>query len=206
MRIITEKLKKPCICAVTADINQGKSMLLYNLLGQLLTDYKGFSLYYYGLRKDLANGQRIFSVKEMETVQNSLVVIDELPSLFNLDDRKDKRSIENTLRLINHNNNVVVLCGVPENYKKFLAAKVDYWVFKKSTLADFINGSRAKEVVMNYRGVERGSAVLNLPKNLALFYDGLHYHFVEVPYLAEVDTKADNVQIFVPKNVPEKVD
>ena len=206
MKQLLNLLNKPCVVGVVADVNQGKSMLLYNLLYKAVQEGKKFNLYYYGLRKDLALGTRIYSVEELEKITNSVVILDEFPSLFNLDDRKQKSSVENTLRLINHNNNIVILCAVPESYKKFLAAKVDYWVFKRSSLADFINGSRAKNVVNAYRGVEKGSTVLNLPVDCALLYDGLHYHKLTVDYLQDFDTKAENVPIFVQENVQEKVE
>lgn len=194
MKQLTKLMSKPCIIAVTADVNTGKSMLLYQTIKDLGTRFN-FNLYYYGLRQDLKLGTRIYSVEELETITNSIVIVDELSSLFNLDDRKVKSSIENTLRLINHNNNIVVLCGTPENFKKFLAAKVDYWVFKKCTIADFINGSRGKNVLTSYRGNEKGSAVLNMKVDEALVFDGKHYSTMSIPYDKEFDTKSVNVPV-----------
>jgi len=200
---VLDLMSKPCIIGVVADVNQGKSMLLYQLIEEAKKEHK-FNLYYYGLRKDLSLGTRIYSVEELENIRNSVVIIDELSSLFNLDDRKVKSSTENTLRLINHNNNIVILCGVPENFKKFISAKVDYYLFKKCTIADFINGSRVKNVVNSYRGEEKGSAVLNISIGEALLYDGKHYSRIITKYNPSYDTKKENSSVL--QKVPKKVE
>ena len=44
-------------------------------------------------------------VRELERARDSLIFLDEFYTLFDLDDRKKKRQIERTFRLINHNNN-----------------------------------------------------------------------------------------------------
>ena len=97
---------KPKVIGICADVNQGKSMLLYNMIN----DLKGyhFSLYTYGLRLDVPEAIRVHSVAELEGIENSIIIIDELSSLFDLDNRKVKKQIENTLRLINHNNNILI--------------------------------------------------------------------------------------------------
>jgi hypothetical protein len=195
---IKKMLVKPLVVALVADVNQGKSMALYHFIEEL-KDYS-FSLYYYGLRIDVKHKniktQHIFTVAEVETVRNSLIIVDELSSLFDLDNRKSKRAIENTMRLVNHNNNVIILCGPPENFKKFLSAKINIVIAKKCTIADFINGSSIKLIVTQYNGPEKGAEVLNMPIDEALVYDGRHYETWKIPYYPEYDTKKDNVKIF----------
>ncbi len=211
---------KPSIIGVCGDVNTGKSMLLYHVLEKLAKDSK-FNLYTYGLRLNFPNAQQIYSVEEMEQITDSLIIVDELSSLFDLDNRKIKKQIENSLRLINHNNNILILCGTPENFKKFISAKLDVVFLKKTTLADCVNGSRLKNIIMSYKGNERGSAVLNLRVNEVILFDGKHYSKIDVPYYQKYDSKKENVAIFVRKeavktskkenvkkgagNVPEKV-
>jgi hypothetical protein len=120
-----------------------------------------------------------------------------------MEDRKVKKAVEKFLRLINHNNNVLILSGPPENYKKFLAAKLDAIIYKKTTIADCINGSNVKNKLLAYKGNEMGSVVLNIPINEALVYDGKHYKTITVDYLEQYDTKRNNEKIL--KNVQEKV-
>lgn len=191
---IQNMFQKPNIIGVVADVNQGKSMLLYHML-DTLSQKHNFNLYTYGLRVNSFNAVQVFSVAEIENISNSIIVIDELSSLFDLDNRKIKKQIENTLRLINHNNNILVLCGVPENFKKFISGKLDYIIYKKTTFSDLINGCKVKNILMAYNGYEKGSELLNLAINEALVFDGLHYNKIEVPYYKKYDTKRKNESI-----------
>jgi hypothetical protein len=105
------------------------------------------------------------------------------------------------LRLINHNNNIILLSGLPGNYKKFVSAKINKYIFKKCRYDDFINGSTAKKRALSYRGCEAGSSLLNLNKNEALVFDGEHYNKIIIPYMEDYDSKAHNVPIIVHKHV-----
>ncbi len=167
---LTKLFDKPKIIGVCSDVNEGKSMTLYYLI-QFLKENFEFDLYSYGLRLSV-NEQKIHSIEELEKISDSVVVIDEFFTLLDLEDRKKRRHIENTLRLIHHNNNILILAGVPENFKKFISAKLSVIFFKRITLGDFINGSRMKNVCLNYNGIEMGSSVLNLKVNEALVFDG----------------------------------
>jgi len=187
-------LDKPKIIGLIADVNQGKSMLLYNIIEEASKTHD-FSLYYYGLRLEVEGAQRIYSLKELEEIRDSIIVIDELSSLFDLDNRKGKKMIENTLRLINHNNNILILCGTPENFKKFISAKIDQIMFKKTTIADCINGSVIKNRLLSYKGYELGSELLNLAIDEALLYDGKHFSVFKVKYLVKYDSKKENKTI-----------
>ncbi|MFW6145428.1 MAG: hypothetical protein ACOC4Y_01385 [bacterium] len=185
---------KPKIMSVVADVNSGKSMLLYHII-ETLRKQATFSLYTFGFRIGLDFAKEIYSVEELEQIENSLIIIDETFTLFDLGNRKNKKAVENTLRLINHNNNILVLCMVPENVKKFLASKIDILFFKKCTIPDFINGSMTKRIVDSYSGYERGTTILGLKIDEALIFDGKHYHKIHVPYYEQYDSKIDNENI-----------
>lgn len=195
-KMLLELFQTPKLIGLVSDANAGKSNLLYWTIKSLQERYT-FKLYSYGLRVYLGE-QKIFSVEELEIIRDSVIVIDEFASLFDVDDRKEKKQIERTLRLIYHNNNVVVFSGLPENYKKFIASKLNSIIYKKCALKDFINGSRVKAVAMNYEGQEQGAAVLNVPVDTAIVYDGTHYTHVKVPHMTEFDTKASNTNILQP--------
>jgi len=112
-------LFKDCrIIGMVGDVNTGKSMALYHILTELKKTYQ-FKLFSYGLRCNLGE-QKIYSVEELEAIRNSIVVCDEFFTLFDLENRKKRKLIENTLRLISHNNNILILTGLPENFKKFI--------------------------------------------------------------------------------------
>jgi len=201
---ILDLFNKPCIIGVVANVNEGKSNLIYSII----KDLKGLgneNIYSFGLKKSLGEN-KFYSVEELENIKDGVIFLDEMMTLFDLNNRKIVRQIESTIRLVNHNNNILVLCGLPENFKKFLASKVNYWLFKKVTFADFINGSIGKRIITNYQGMEKGTEILNLNVNEVLVYNS-HYFKLEVPYIKEMDTKKDNKQIvnLVPKSVPKKM-
>jgi len=198
---ITNLFNKPKIISICGDVNTGKSNLLYHTI-ETLRKEKSFKLYTYGLKNKIYDSQEIYSVSELDKITDSLIVIDECFSLFNLDNRKQKQQIEKTLRLINHNNNILVLGVLPENLKKFLAGKIDVFLFKRITFDDFINGSRAKRIATSYKGIQSGSEVLDLKVNECVIYDGNHYHLIDVPYYKEYDSKVSNEDIF--KNVQKR--
>lgn len=206
MKDIIELFDKPKIICLVGNINEGKSNMLYYLIEELRKT-KTFNLYTYGLRNEIKDTTKIYSVTELEQIRNSLIIIDEVMTLWDLDERKCKRTIENSLRLIHHNNNILVICAVPENIKKFISSKVNCIIYKKVTFEDFINGSSIKRNILNYKGAEAGSSVLNLSVNEALVYDGLHYTKINVPYLEVYDTKKDNENVLksVKENVKESI-
>lgn len=197
---IKSLFNKPNIIGLVADQNQGKSNTLYYLIHELRKDHK-VNIYTYGLRNFVPGSVSIHSVEELEQVRNSIVFIDEMFSLFDLDNRKIKACIENTIRMIFHNNNVLVICGLGENFKKFISAKLHAIIYKKVTISDLINGSSVKNILMSYKGPERGTAILNIPLNEMLVFDGLHYNLMDVPYMPAYDTKKDNPQILKDKEI-----
>lgn len=185
----------PKIIILVSDTNSGKSNTIYHILDGL-SKTSEFSLYHFGLRANLKMGQPIFSTGELERIENSLIVLDEVMTMWDLDNRKQKKSIETSLRLIHHNNNILLLSMLPENVKKFVASKGNAFIFKRSTIPDFINGSLIKRIVESYAGPERGSEVLNIPIDQALIYDGKHYSKAQIPYMEKFDTKKGNQNIF----------
>ena len=183
---------KPCVIGLVANVSEGKSNLIYYLIKELLANGNK-NIVSYGLRVHV--GERVInSLKELEECKDEVIFLDEMMTLFDLDNRMEKRQIENTLRLIAHNNNILILCGLPENFKKFVCGKISSWIFKKVTLDDLINGSTAKKIIVAYRGIERGTEVLSLGKNECIVYTN-HYYKVTIPYVEECDTKKNNLTI-----------
>lgn len=200
---IVDLFKEPKIIGIVGDVNEGKSMLLYNLIDNCKS-YGKFNLFTYKLKVKVSNSTEIYSIEELEQIKNSVIILDEVMSLWDLEDRKAKRQIEKSLRLIHHNNNVLVVCGVPENFRKFIASKLDKIIFKKCSISDFVNGSRIKKIATNYKGDELGTSILNIPINQALVFDGMHYSKYNIAYLSKYDTKRKNVQILVKEKKQSK--
>ncbi len=192
---------KPKVIGVISNPNQGKSMMLYYFLEELKKDYN-FKTYSFGLRNEIEGTKKIFSVAELEEIKNSVIILDEFATLINIEDRKVKRQVENTIRLIYHNNNVLLLCGLGQNFPKFLSSKLDIIIYKKILLADLINGSSAQRNILNYKGYELGSTLLNLNIDEAIVFSKGAYQKIKIPYLKKYDSKKDNCKIL---NEIEKV-
>ncbi len=192
---IQDIFNEPKIIGIVGTPNSAKSNLIYHFIRELKKAGK-FNLFYFGLRNKI-NHNEIHSIKELEQIKNSVVILDEFSSLFDLDDRKQKRQIESSLRLIFHNNNILVLCGVPNNFKKFISGKLDIIIYKKLFYDDLVNGSKIKKVLSDYQDISgiKGSEVLNIPKNKALLYNGKYSLIENIPYLKEFDKKFNNLPI-----------
>ena len=198
MEKITNFLNEPKIVAIVGNVNSGKSNLIYYLIEKFKEDFQ-VSIYTYGLKKKISETKEIFSIKELEKIKDSVIILDEFFNILDLEDRKNRRSIEQSFRLLHHNNNILILSGLPENFKKFISAKLNIILYKQVTIEDFINGSSVKRNILNYSGDERGTAILHLDKKDVIIYDGEHYHKQIIPYLSKYDTKKDNKQILKKK-------
>lgn len=196
---LEELFLSPKIIAIVANANEGKSNLIYYLLYQLGKHYT-FKTYAYGLRISLKGVQQVYSIPELEQIKDSVIVIDEMSSLFDLDNRKIKKQIEAMIRLIYHNNNVLLLSGLGENFKKFISSKLHAIIYKKVLLSDLINGSAVKNHILEYKGYELGSSVLNLGVEECILLDIKgHWTKLQIPYMKQFDTKKENKEILKEK-------
>jgi hypothetical protein len=189
---------KPKIIGLCANVDEGKSNLVYYAIQELLKEGNK-NIVSFGLK--INQGEKIiYSLRELEECNNNIIFLDEVMTLFDLDNRMAKRQIENTLRLIVHKNNILVLCGLPENFKKFLCGKINEWIYKSVTIEDFIRGSSVKRIITDYKGNERGNEILSLGKGEAIVYSNKNYNKVSIPYLPKFDTKAGNKPLRVSVN------
>lgn len=197
-QVVADITSEAGVNLLIGDVHSAKSNTLY-AIAECAKSMGEISMYVYGLRCDVRDSVAIHSVAELEECENSLILADELGDLFDMRNQRERNEMERTLRLVKHNNNALVFCGVPENFKKFLSAKADRIGFKQTSIADCVNGSHVKKVLTAYKGIERGQSKLKLAKDTLLWYDGKHYHHVKVPYMREYDTKANNEPILKKK-------
>lgn len=197
----------PQIMAVIADPNQGKSNALHAMARYMQERYS-VNVTTYGLQNPIAGAKVIYSVPELESVQNSIVFLDEFYTLFELNtNRKNFALLEKSMRTIYHPhvNNIWVLVGLPQNFNKFISGKLSKILYKRCTLVDFINGSMAKAKAFEYRGSENGASILNIAKDETILWDsegmdkrGEAYTRITIPYIRDVDSKLSNPPIFSP--------
>jgi len=198
---IAKLFDRPKVIGCVGNTNEGKSNLLYWMINELKEKAKEpFKLYSYGLEADLGE-RKINTVGELELLKDAIVFLDEFYTLFELYNRKKTAEIEKIFRRINHpsSNIILVLCGLPQNYNKFVSEKLDCIILKQCTIKGFINGSTMKDKVVDYKGAELGSTILRMEKNEAIVFDGNHYVPIEIPYMIQFDTKRENPPIYVTK-------
>ena len=192
-----------------SEVNQGKSMTLCNIIIDFVTQYEG-DVYTFGLPKEILDEidsdqvKPFSSVLELEKIKNGIIAVDEVGSLFNLNNRKEHRMIEKTLRMVAHHNNRIILAGLPDNFRKFISSLATGFMFKSLNLKSLINGSHGKEILLQYSEQGMGAFTLDVPLDKVLCYsqvpiDGSCFWLDDVVYMQELDTKAQNVSLFVPK-------
>jgi len=202
-----KRILKNDLSIFMARSNEGKTMALVNLILAYKKRFDG-DIWVFGMKEEitLALGVKTFqSLVELEQIKESIIVIDEVGLIFDLDNRKQKKQIDLTFRKVNHNGNKIILCGLPTDFKKYICAKAKCFMYKTLKISDLINGSEAKEVINQYNGDEKGTYILGLPINKMLCFDG-HYWLEDIDYLIEFDTKRENKDLFcVPKKVEKEV-
>lgn len=183
---------------IIADVNQGKSNTIYHCIKALQNKYK-VNIYSYGLHMDVAGMYKINSINELESIHDSVIFIDEFPSLFSMNNARQKEKFEESMRKVfqHTSNNIVIICGLPHNFTKFLAGLLQVIVFKQCTIEDFIQRSSPQQAVSSFKPqgmhyVGKGSEMLTMPKNIALVYNKMdtpRWTEVEIPHEKEFDSK-----------------
>jgi hypothetical protein len=136
--------------------------------------------------------QWIRSPEELIDVHDSFIFIDEFKTLFNLEDRHNRKIVEQVFAMLLHNNNIVVLCGLPDYYNQFMSKLVRCWALKSLKFSECINGSDLKKFAVRQCGEFNGGLGLNVPIDKIL----VNGQFESVEYVARQDKKANNVDLF----------
>jgi len=139
-------LLKENITGVIGDTSCGKSSLLCNIIEEVQS-ISPVDIWTYGIHEDLStllNTKPLYSIDVMATIKNSIIIVDEMGMFFDLDNRKFKPIVEEVLRLVNHNNNKLILCGLAYDFKKFLSARVKTFIYGYVTIGELINGGLTK--------------------------------------------------------------
>lgn len=218
MRInsVEELFSDPSIRAIgiIADVNQGKSNLIYHCIKTLKAKYN-VNIYSYGLHMDIEGMYKINSINELESIHDSVIFIDEFPTLFSLNNHRQKEKFEESMRKVfqHTSNNCVVICGLPHSFTKFLAGLLQIIVFKQSTIEDFIQRSSPQQAIAAFRPqglhyVGKGSEMLTMPKNIALVYDKMNtpkWTEIEIPHEKEYDSKELYCKPILNPRTPTKI-
>lgn len=192
----------PKVMAVIGDVNSGKTMTFIYLI-EIIKSHTNFRIFCYGLESQFDYTHQIYSLNDIEQIHNSVIFIDDIITLFDLNTRSKKKSIEKTLDLLNYQKNILILSALPENMKKFFCEKIDYFFFKKCSIRHFVNGSLAKRYIQKYTGHEKGSLILNLQIDEMLFFDGLKYEKIHINQSPQPDNVDRQIESTPPSSIPE---
>ena len=193
----TERILNNDLGILMSRSNEGKTHTLCALIEEYKRQFNG-NVTTFGFRDeliDLLNVNSFSSLIELEEIRNSIIIVDEVGSLFDLENRTKRHLIESTLRLVNHRGNKILLSGLPSDFKKFLCAKAKVFLFKTLMISDLINGSLAKEILLQYRGPGLGTYTLLFDKGTMLCYDGTFWK-ESCSYNEKFDTKKNNENLF----------
>lgn len=190
-----KKILQNRVVGIVADEHEGKTNTMFYFLDACLLRKRSVVCYFYHREyKEMLQDKvtLINNLDELERVRDSFVFIDEFKELFQLDNRKFITQVERVFNLLLHNNNVLILAGVPNYYKKFIAGRVRQWVIKGITYKNCINGSALKNYLGSLSGDFVGATRLDIPIDKMLV-NGV---FLDVPYLKKYDKKDKNVNLF----------
>lgn len=200
-----ERILNNPVTILMSEINAGKTMLLSNMIVDYTSQFSG-ELWTYGIRSEITDQLPVtpfYSLLEMERIKNSIIIVDEVRDLFDLNNRKKVDMVEQTMRMLAHNNNRLVLAGLPHNFKKFISEQASCFMFKNLTIKSLINGSFGAEVLSMFSGeldgIVKGTYVLSAPKDRVLCWDMNGFWAEEVVYFPEFDTKKNNQDLFKEK-------
>jgi hypothetical protein len=193
-----KQILKHKIIGIVGEQNAGKTTVLIELINktQIYKCNKVAFFYHEKYKKNIKGIDKyINNIEELLYIENSIIFVDEFKYIFNLDDRHQKRTVESVLNMIEHNNNILILCGLPSYYKQLISKHVKHWLLKKFKFKDCVNGSSLKQYSMSLQGEFNGGIGLNIKIDKVLSRHGL----MSVLYDSKTDKKSERINLFVLK-------
>lgn len=190
-------LKSGSVIGLAGGVSSGKTNTLFQFI-EATKKYKAEKVcyFYHEEYKERVKGVDFIStLEELEQIEKSFIFIDEYLELFRLTDRHSVEIVKRVMAQVKHNQNILVLCGLPEYYRKFVSSVVDEWVLFNIDFSEMVNGSRLKQYVTRLSGDFIGGTRLNVGVGHML-WRGKRY---KVAYDKAKDKKANGFNIFEAK-------
>lgn len=188
------------VIGVVADKNQGKSNLLYNIIDITQRNAPTTKIVGFRLSIRVPGVLSLNTLTELSMVSNSLIIIDELKTLVDLDNRTEVKTLMSILQTLYHphRNNTVILCGLAHNFNGKISGELECVIFKQTTLISVVKRSNLDYILRSLQAEGKASKneyTLVMPKDVALIYHPRmqkQWHCIDVPYLEKYDVKKDN--------------
>lgn len=184
-------LKSGSVIALVGGTSSGKTNALYQFITSIKDSKVNKCTYFYHEEYNNAfeDMQHVSCMEDLERITNSIIFIDEFAELFKIEDRRFLPLIKTMFAQIKHNNNKLVICGLPDYFRKFIAAEVDEWVLFDISFNKIVNGSALKLFVQQLAVSFKGLTRLNVGVGNML-WRGKRY---VTKYAAEFDRKENNI-------------
>lgn len=184
------------VIGIAGSKHGGKTTVLLDLVdtARKILKRQCYVKFYHGDYQEIFSDLPIVeNVQQLEKIKDAIIFVDEFNELFDLTDRKKVTLIKRNIAQIEHNNCLLVLCGLPEYFNQLISGYVgDDWLIKAVNYDEIVNGSALKKYVMSLNGDYVGGTRLNIPVD-KVYWKGRFYH---VRYKHEWDKKATRVDLF----------
>ena len=186
------------VIGVVADKNQGKSNLLYNIILNIRQKAPETQVVGFRLLAKIPGVLYLNTLTELARIRDSVIIIDELKTIVDTDNRRETNIFLEILQTLYHSNNTVIVSGLAHNFNGKLSGELEVIIFKQTTLISIIKRSNLDYILRSLRHEGQASKneyVLSMPVNGALVYHPnmkKNWHYIEIPYIKDTDTKKDN--------------
>ncbi len=188
------------VIGIVADKDQGKSMLMYNMVEIIKHNAPETNLVGFRMSVKVPGMLMLNTLTELSKVSNSFIFIDELKTFVDTDNRTEMKIFMSLLQTLYHpyRNNTVVICGLAHNFNGKISGELEAIIFKQTTLISIIKRSNLDYILRSLQSEGRASKneySLVMPKDTALIYHPRmqkNWHCIDFPYLPQYDVKKDN--------------
>ena len=188
------------VIGIVADKDQGKSMLMYNMVEIIRYNAPETNLVGFRMSVKVPGMLMLNTLTELSKVSNSFIFIDELKTFVDTDNRTEMKIFMSLLQTLYHpyRNNTVVICGLAHNFNGKISGELEAIIFKQTTLISIIKRSNLDYILRSLQSEGRASKneySLVMPKDTALIYHPRmqkNWHCIDFPYLPQYDVKKDN--------------
>lgn len=196
------------VIGIVADKDQGKSMLMYNMIEIIRHNAPETNLVGFRMSVNVPGMLMLNTLTELSRVSNSYIFIDELKTFVDTDNRREMGIFMSLLQTLYHpyRNNTVVICGLAHNFNGKISGELEAIIFKQTTLISVVKRSNLDYILRSLQSEGKASKneySLVMPKNAALIYHPnmqKNWHCVDFPYLEQYDVKKDNEPVIKWKN------
>lgn len=207
---LEDLLRDPTIRVIglVGDKNQGKSGVLYNICDIVKRKAPDTKIVGFRMQTSFPGMIMLNDMTELSLVRNSVILLDELKTFVDTDNRTEFNDFMSILQTLYHpyRNNTIVLSGLAHNFNGKLSGELDCVIFKQTTMISIIKRSMLDNILKGFRqqgGISKDKYMLSMKKDEALIYNPKmekRWHNINIAYLPQYDVKRDNQPVIKWKN------